>query len=89
MKNFNKTMKTEDFVATIRLHVKNAIDCYDNGKPGWVTHVDIAYYLIKSLCLMGLKINADFSDSWDELMMETTFKDLFRYKDISDYINTK
>lgn len=38
---------------------------------------------------MGLKINADFSDSWDELMMETTFKDLFRYKDISDYINTK
>jgi hypothetical protein len=47
----------------------------------------MANYSIKALSLFAMKKNANFSDSWDELMEETNFKYLNRISEIAYFIN--
>lgn len=87
MKNYTKTIKTEDIVENIKMHVSCALRDYNDNKESWKVSVNIANYSIKALSLHAMKKNADFSDSWDELMEITNFKSLYRINEIATFIN--
>ena len=84
MMNFKKTLKTSDIILSIKNDVDRAILHY-NDNSDWKTYVRMAYYQIRTLCLVAMK--GDFSGAYDELAQETGFRKLYKYKDISDYIN--
>lgn len=87
MKNYTKTIKTEDIIENIKMHVNCALRQYDEDNENWRVNVNIANYSIKALSLYGIKKNANFSDSWDELMEVSNFKSLYKYPEISAFIN--
>lgn len=87
MKNYTKTIKTEDIVESVKRHVTDALRQYNENNENWRVNVNIANYSIKALSLYAMKKNADFSDSWDELMEATHFKSLYRIPEIAALIN--
>lgn len=87
MKNYVKTIKTEDIIENVKMHVDSALRQYNENNENWRVNVNIANYSIKALSLYAMKKNADFSDSWDELMEVTTFKSLYRISEIASFIN--
>lgn len=87
MKNFTKAIKTEDIVENVKMHVNVALRQYDEHNENWRVSVNMANYSIKALSLYAMKKNADFSDSWDELMEVTNFKSLYRISEIASFIN--
>lgn len=60
---------------------------YNENNENWRIDVNIANYSIKALSLYAMKNNADFSDSWDELMKATNFKALYKISEIASFIN--
>jgi ABC-type sugar transport system ATPase subunit len=68
-------------------HVDSALRQYNENNENWRVNVNIANYSIKALSLYAMKKNADFSDSWDELMEVTNFKSLYRISEIASFIN--
>lgn len=87
MKNFTKAIKTEDIVENVKMHINVALRQYDENNENWRVNVNIANYSIKALSLYAMKKNADFSDSWDELMEVTNFKSLYKISEIASFIN--
>lgn len=87
MKNYTKTIKTEDVVKNIKLHVDTALRKYNENNENWRVNANIANYSLKALSLYAMKKNADFSVSWDELMEATNFKALNKISEIADFIN--
>lgn len=87
MKNYVKTIKTEDIIENVKMHVDSALRQYNENNENWRVNVNIANYSIKALSLYAMKKNADFSDSWDELMEVTNFKSLYRISEIASFIN--
>lgn len=87
MKNFTKAIKTEDIVENVKMHVNVALRQYDENNENWRVNVNMANYSIKALSLYAMKKNADFSDSWGELMEVTNFKSLYKISEIAFFIN--
>ena len=87
MKNYTKTIKTEDVIENVKMHVDAALRKYNENNENWRVNVNIANYSIKALSLYVMKKNANFSDSWDELMEATNFKALYRISEIASFIN--
>lgn len=87
MKNYTKTIKTEDVIENVKSHVDYALRQYNENNENWRINVNIANYSIKALSLYAMKKNSDFSDSWDELMEATNFKALYRISEIASFIN--
>lgn len=87
MKNYTKTIKTDDIVKHVKMYVDSALRLYNENNENWRVNVNMANYSIKALALFAMKKNANFSDSWDELMEETNFKSLYRISEIAYFIN--
>lgn len=87
MKNYTKTIKTEDIVKHVKMYVDSALRLYNENNEGWRVNVNMANYSIKALSLHAMKKSADFSDSWDELMEVTNFKALYKISEIASFIN--
>lgn len=88
MKNYTKTIKTEDIVKQVKMYVDSALRLYNENNENWRVNVNMANYSIKALSLFAMKKNANFSDSWDELMEATNFKSLYRISEIAYFINS-
>lgn len=82
--NFKKTLNTSYIISSIKKDVDYAIQHYNNGNSEWKTYVRISYYKFRTLLLVGLE--SDFSTAYEELVQETGYRKLYKYKEISDYI---
>lgn len=80
---FKKTLNTSYIILSIKKDVDYAIQYY-NGNSEWKSYVRISYYKFRTLLLVGLE--SDFSTAYEELVQETGYRKLYKYKEISDYI---
>lgn len=80
---FKKTLDTSYIILSIKKDVDYAIQYY-NGNGEWKLYVRISYYKFRTLILVGLE--SDFSTAYEELVQETGYRKLYKYKEISDYI---
>lgn len=87
MKNYTKTIKTEDVVKDVKMYVDSALRLYNENNENWRVNVNMANYSIKALALFAMKKNADFSNAWDELMEASNFKALYKISEIASFIN--
>lgn len=84
MINFKKTLSTDDIALNIKKDVNFAILYYNDNNDEWKTYVRMLYCQFKTLCLIA--IVSDFSTAYEELVQETDYRKLYKYKDISDYM---
>lgn len=87
MKNYKKTINTEVIVKQVKMYVDMALRLYNENNENWRVNVNMANYSIKALSLFAMKNNANFSDSWNELMEATNFKALYKISEIAYFIN--
>lgn len=80
---FKKALNTSYIILSIKKDVDYAIQYY-NGNSDWKSCVRISYYKFRTLLLVGLE--SDFSTAYEELVQETGYRKLYKYKEISDYI---
>ena len=84
MINFKKTLNTFDIILSIKNDVDNAILDYNNCNSEWKTYVRMAYYQFRTVGLVAM--TGDYLSAFEELMQETDFRKLYKYKEIRDYI---
>ena len=90
MTSIKTVLKTTDIIESIKLHVHAALRYYENtDDDSWKAYVDMALYQFRTLTLVGLKKNSDFSVAYDELVILTGFNELYKYSIISGYINER
>lgn len=91
MKNFKQLIETGDVVSKISIEVKVALRSYENNKESsqWKQHIRIAHLLLRSLLIVAVKSNADFCHAYDELVEITGFIEIFKYKEITIYVNAQ
>lgn len=78
MKNIKANLKTSDIITSINEDVTQAIKYFIEKPCGdeWKSYVRIAFYLYKTLAIVGFKENSCFSEAYKELGDETGFSKL-------------
>lgn len=84
MINFKKTLSTDDIVLNIKKYVNLAILYYNSNNDVWKSYVRMSYYQFETLYLVA--IVSDAFTAYEELVQETGYRKLYKYKDIFDYI---